>query len=48
MYAESNLILNKISIQLDIWGNISKYKRNDFWVKQSFIENELIQYEDFK
>lgn len=34
-------------LELDIWENVTKFKDNNgFWVKQSFIENEIIKYED--
>ena len=33
-------------IELDIWGNITKFKNKGFWVKQKYMNNLLLEYED--
>ena len=33
-------------LEIDIWNNVTYIKINDIWYKQSFVENEIIKYED--
>ena len=37
-----------MTIQLDIWGNITDYIFNDKWYRQTFIENKLVRYKDYQ
>lgn len=33
-------------VKLDIWNNLTYFQSKDIWFKQTFFENELLEYED--
>lgn len=37
---------NRYEVEFDIWNNITYLKMLNFWVKQSFIGNRRVEFED--